>query len=137
MKTGSIFGLNMTHSSQKLNLSFSVEFDQEDQMFVAINPEFGLEAKAKTEAQVINDLMSILKAHLVFQITEKKIPKQRLAHILAFATEVIENKDAAMKWLSRPQFGLGGAIPIEMLQTEEGAEEVENLLGRIQYGVYS
>ena len=33
--------------------------------------------------------------------------------------------------------GLGGAIPLEYAETEVGAREVENLLGRIEYGVYS
>jgi uncharacterized protein (DUF2384 family) len=36
-----------------------------------------------------------------------------------------------------PQFGLGGAVPLEYAETEVGAREVENLLGRIEHGVYS
>jgi len=32
---------------------------------------------------------------------------------------------------------LGGAIPLEYARTEVGARELEKLLGRIDYGVYS
>ena len=46
-------------------------------------------------------------------------------------------EEAARRWLSSPQVGLGGALPLEYAETEVGAREVENLLGRIEYGVYS
>lgn len=53
----------------------------------------------------------------------------RFIGILAMATKVLEGKEAAIKWLNRPQSGLGGRIPIHQLHTEAGAKEVENLLG--------
>ncbi len=40
-------------------------------------------------------------------------------------------------WLRQPQFALGGRVPLEMLHTEAGTREVEDLLGRIEYGVIS
>jgi uncharacterized protein (DUF2384 family) len=39
--------------------------------------------------------------------------------------------------LTHKQPGLGGAVPLDFAKTEIGAREVENLLGRIEYGVYS
>ncbi|TAK90866.1 MAG: DUF2384 domain-containing protein [Verrucomicrobia bacterium] len=39
--------------------------------------------------------------------------------------------------MKAPQFGLGGTAPLVYARTETGAQEVENLLGRIEYGVYS
>jgi len=42
---------------------------------------------------------------------------------------------AAMKWLQSPQAGLGGEIPLEFASTEVGMREVENLIGRLEYGV--
>ena len=41
------------------------------------------------------------------------------------------------RWLTSRQFGLGGAVPLEYAETEVGAREVEDLLGRIEHGVYS
>lgn len=61
----------------------------------------------------------------------------RFARLMGKAVEVMESPENARKWLSAPQVGLGGSIPLEYAETEVGAREVENLLGRIEYGVYS
>jgi putative toxin-antitoxin system antitoxin component (TIGR02293 family) len=53
------------------------------------------------------------------------------------AVEVLESEENARQWLTSPQFGLGGEVPLEYAGTEVGAREVEDLLGRIEYGVYS
>ena len=53
------------------------------------------------------------------------------------AVEVMESEDNARQWLTSPQVGLGGAVPLEYAETEVGAREVEDLLGRIEFGVYS
>jgi putative toxin-antitoxin system antitoxin component (TIGR02293 family) len=61
----------------------------------------------------------------------------RFARLLGKAIQVFGEIEDAKQWLNSPQFGLGGAIPLEFAQSEVGAREVENLLGRIEYGVYS
>jgi len=61
----------------------------------------------------------------------------RFARLMGKALEVFESEDGARRWLSSPQVGLGGAIPLDYAETEIGAREVEDLLGRIDYGVYS
>jgi len=61
----------------------------------------------------------------------------RFARLMGKAVEVMESEEDARRWLSSPQFGLGGAVPLEYAETEVGAREVEDLLGRIEYGVYS
>jgi len=61
----------------------------------------------------------------------------RYARLLGQAFKVFEDLESAKQWLNAPQVGLGGAIPLEYARTEIGAREVENLLGRIEYGVYS
>jgi putative toxin-antitoxin system antitoxin component (TIGR02293 family) len=61
----------------------------------------------------------------------------RFAKLMGRAVEVLESEDNARQWLRSPQFGLGGAVPLEYATTELGAREVEDLLGRIEYGVYS
>ncbi|MBI1820097.1 MAG: DUF2384 domain-containing protein [Nitrospirae bacterium] len=59
----------------------------------------------------------------------------RFARILEIATGVFDDKLKAWSWLKRPQFGLGGKIPIELMKSETGAREVESLLMRIEHGV--
>jgi putative toxin-antitoxin system antitoxin component (TIGR02293 family) len=59
----------------------------------------------------------------------------RYARILEIATEVFEDAHKARSWLKRPQFGLAGQVPLELMRTEVGAREVESLLMRIEHGV--
>lgn len=61
----------------------------------------------------------------------------RFARIVALAEDVFEDKKEALEWLNSPQYGLGGRVPFDILQTDAGAREVEELLIRIDYGVIS
>ena len=61
----------------------------------------------------------------------------RFARLMGKAIEVMESEEDARRWLTSPQFGLGGVVPLAYAETEVGAREVEDLLGRIEYGVYS
>lgn len=61
----------------------------------------------------------------------------RLSKVIAVALEVLESEPNAMSWLRRPQPALGGQVPLDLLVTQAGAEEVESLLRRIDYGVYT
>lgn len=61
----------------------------------------------------------------------------RYARLMGKAVKVFGGMENAREWLNCPQFGLGGAVPLDYAETEIGAREVENLLGRIEYGVYS
>ena len=61
----------------------------------------------------------------------------RFSRLLVQATDLFGNIDKARAWLKHPQRGLGGAIPLDYAETEIGAQEVEKLLGRMKYGVYS
>jgi putative toxin-antitoxin system antitoxin component, TIGR02293 family len=66
--------------------------------------------------------------------SERVVRYQRL---LQKAADVFGGAEQAREWLTHPQRGLGQAIPLDFAQSEIGAREVENLLGRIEYGVYS
>jgi putative toxin-antitoxin system antitoxin component (TIGR02293 family) len=59
----------------------------------------------------------------------------RFARLWWLANDVFENEAGARTWLKTPQFGLRGAVPLELAVTEAGAHEVEELLRRIDYGV--
>jgi len=62
----------------------------------------------------------------------------RFSRLLARAIDYYgEDIEKARAWLKHPQRGLGGAIPLDYAETEIGAQEVEKLLGRMRYGVYS
>lgn len=53
------------------------------------------------------------------------------------ALEVFGNAEKARKWFISPKGVLDGQAPMEYCSTELGAQEVGDLLVRVQYGVYS
>ena len=59
----------------------------------------------------------------------------RIATLLAQAVDVFEDEDAAREWFLSPQIGLDMRSPYDLAFTGAGAREVEDLLGRIEYGV--
>src|SRR5580704_14017156 len=61
----------------------------------------------------------------------------RIARVYAYAVELIGDEDKAIEWLGTPNRALGGARPLDQLDTDLGARAVEDILGRIAYGVYS
>lgn len=62
----------------------------------------------------------------------------RLVRLFGKATELFEgNSPAASAWFQQPIEGLGGCTPLEMAETEVGAREVEELIGRLEHGVFS
>jgi putative toxin-antitoxin system antitoxin component (TIGR02293 family) len=61
----------------------------------------------------------------------------RLAKILALAESVLGTKEKARHWLHAPNRALGDVSPLSLLETEAGTDEVANVLGRIEFGVYS
>src|SRR5262245_42628345 len=54
----------------------------------------------------------------------------RLSRLLEHATNVFGDIEKARAWLKFPQRGLGGAVPLDYAETEVGAREVDDLLGR-------
>jgi len=61
----------------------------------------------------------------------------RLARVYASAVELIGDQEKAVEWLRTPNRALGGERPFDQLDTDLGAREVEDVLGRIAYGVFS
>jgi len=61
----------------------------------------------------------------------------RLAQVFATATETLGDPDKATQWLKTPNRALRGGRPLDQLDTDPGVREVEDVLGRIAYGVYS
>ena len=61
----------------------------------------------------------------------------RVASVFQRAIEVLGALDKARRWFSNPKRALGGKTPMEFCDTEPGANEVVNLLGRIEHGVFT
>jgi len=61
----------------------------------------------------------------------------RLARVFATAVDVLGDKDKARAWLLAENRSLGGAVPLERLDTGIGFGEVIDVLKRVEYGVHS
>jgi putative toxin-antitoxin system antitoxin component (TIGR02293 family) len=61
----------------------------------------------------------------------------RLAQVFATAAETLGSEAKAAQWLKTPNRALRGGRPLDQLDTDPGVREVEDILGRIAYGVYS
>jgi putative toxin-antitoxin system antitoxin component (TIGR02293 family) len=59
----------------------------------------------------------------------------RVARLIAVAEETFGSQDKANIWLRRPTAALAGDRPLDLLDTDEGARQVETLLGRIGHGI--
>ncbi len=61
----------------------------------------------------------------------------RLARVSAQAAATLGTEEKAAEWLRRPNRALGGVAPLDLTDSDIGARQVEELLGRIEHGVIS
>jgi putative toxin-antitoxin system antitoxin component (TIGR02293 family) len=61
----------------------------------------------------------------------------RMARVYANAIEMLGGEEIAIQWLGTPNRALGGERPLDLLDTLTGVRMVDDILGRIAYGVYS
>jgi putative toxin-antitoxin system antitoxin component (TIGR02293 family) len=59
----------------------------------------------------------------------------RIARVAAQTVSLFGVEDQATAWLQRPHRALNGELPIRLLDTDVGAREVEDILGRIEHGI--
>ena len=62
-------------------------------------------------------------------------PPGRFIMLSVHAGEVFANQDKALSWLQTPNPSLSGRTPLEAAATEEGFQEAEEVLTRIESGV--
>ena len=61
----------------------------------------------------------------------------RLARVSAQAAATLGTEEKAAEWLRRPNRALGGVAPLALTDSDIGARQVEEILGRIEHGVLS
>lgn len=61
----------------------------------------------------------------------------RLARVISRASEVFYDAAVAIDWLKSPNAALRGSAPLNLLDTDIGAECVLDTLGRIEHGVFA
>lgn len=58
------------------------------------------------------------------------------AQLLAFGRKVFEEESVFQDWMQRPNKALGENSPLDLLDTRQGVELLQQLLGQIEHGVY-
>ncbi len=101
-----------------------------------------LQRNAALSAQALAELAEIPARTLVRRREQGRLDAGesdrlvRLARVFGRALELFEGDlDGAREWLSAAQRALGGMTPLAMAKTDVGAREVEQLIGRLEYGV--
>ncbi len=61
----------------------------------------------------------------------------RVTRVFVAAIEVLGSEEEARQWLGEAVMALGGKRPVDLLDTDVGAQEVGNLLNCIKWGVYA
>lgn len=60
----------------------------------------------------------------------------RLVRIMTMAERVFGDPEIARRWLRKPNRGMQGIVPIDLLESETGALLVEQALHQIDFGIY-
>ncbi len=61
----------------------------------------------------------------------------RIAYIAHIASATFGGLEPSRVWLSRANRALGGVTPLSLLDTDIGCRQVEDVLSRLNYGIYS
>jgi putative toxin-antitoxin system antitoxin component (TIGR02293 family) len=61
----------------------------------------------------------------------------RLAYVTHVASAVLGGVEAARRWVGRAYRSVGGAEPMSLLDTDIGCRQVEEVLVRLNYGLYA
>jgi putative toxin-antitoxin system antitoxin component (TIGR02293 family) len=102
-----------------------------------------LKAKTKLDYDNLAKALSVTRATLINKKGKEKFNPAvsekivGLADLYSYGYEVFEDRENFNQWMFRPNQALGGQIPYDLLDNQYGCEEVRNVIGRIDYGIFS
>jgi putative toxin-antitoxin system antitoxin component (TIGR02293 family) len=102
------------------------------------------ESNSGVEANVLISILAIPERTLARRRTAGRFApdeSERLLRISVVFERAVELFDgdvaSAVQWLTTSKKALNGKTPLKYSRTEPGAREVENLIGRVEHGVFS
>jgi putative toxin-antitoxin system antitoxin component (TIGR02293 family) len=102
-----------------------------------------LKQKAELDYTMLAKALSVTRATLINKKRDQKFGAGLsekiigLADLYSYGFEVFEDEERFNQWMTKPNKALGGKIPYDLIDNQYGREEVKNVIGRIDYGVYS
>lgn len=130
-------GLRPVHELSGMEKIRKVRQGMTKQDLEAVKESFGL------DYETLARILSVAKATLFNKkgserfnagLSEKIFA---LADLYSYGLSVFQDKIVFNNWMEQPNRALGYTRPVELLDTLIGVGEVKNLVGRIEYGVYS
>ena len=100
--------------------------------FERLNARMRTKSGQTTIRSVVGSRGVVGRARLAPQASERA---ERVARILAMAEKVFGNEDLALEFLTLPHARLHDKSPLQILGTDIGGREVEEILGAIAYGM--
>jgi len=103
---------------------------------------FALKEQLNVSAEELARVVGIAPRTLLRRKEEGRLQKDeservvRLQRLFEKALDVFEDRASVQSWFISPQLALGEKTPLDYADTELGAREVENLLSRIEHGVF-
>jgi putative toxin-antitoxin system antitoxin component (TIGR02293 family) len=111
---------------------------------VSVQVALDLARHLRISQEQLSELIYLPKRTLHRRIEQGEVLKQdeservlRLFRLYNRAVEVFADEERAARWFSSRPKALGGKTPLEFMKTEPGARWVEEVLGRIEHGVFS
>jgi hypothetical protein len=80
-------------------------------------------------------IVTKLQKHQPIELSEKDA--SRILEIFEFADKVFGNRVKAQHWLREPCRAIDNVVPLDLLESDAGAELVKDELLRIEHGIYA
>ena len=104
---------------------------------------YNFKERAGWDYNQLSDILGVARAKLIGKKGEERFDKQvserivSLADLYSYGYEVFEDESRFNSWVFSANHALGGLAPFDYLDTQFGREEVKDLIGRIDYGVFA
>ena len=125
-------------ASDRMELSEKVQVGFPVKSFISLTKTMELSNKQLAELVQISSrtLNRRLKEGILKADESERL--LRFSRIFTMAMNLFEgDSSSAQNWLRNNNRALGGESPLEASKTEEGSREVENLINRLEHGVFS
>lgn len=102
-----------------------------------------LKKRAHLDYDKLSQALSVTRATLINKKGEEKYSEYVSERILAltelysYGYKVFQDEDKFNNWMFTPNQALAGKLPYDIVDNQFGREEIKNIIGRIEYGVYS
>jgi len=125
-------------ASDRMELSEKVQVGFPVKAFISLTKTMELSNKQLAELVQISSrtLNRRLKEGILKADESERL--LRFSRIFTMSKNLFEgDSSSAQNWLRNSNRALGGESPLEASKTEEGSREVENLINRLEHGVFS